>query len=204
MLFYTKEVEERVQRITGLTGKPLDLVTTAAIITAEIGKYPTKVDICTCVGMTEREMNIISQEAIALGWARTFKEWYHTANLYVEPTYKAMVYSISADLVAEGLAGGNVDERARGLMKTVVNPQQIQTKAQFDGFLTMMEYLHHSSRGLDTSFSSFLAIRYGTFNKSSAVRAFAKMISENDPDSFPNENCQAVAAKLAELLKVID
>lgn len=204
MINYTQNVESRVQQITGLTGKPLDLVTTAAIITAETGKYPTKVDMCTCVGMSEREMNVISQEATELGWMGTFRDWYQTANIYTTPKYKAMIYAISADLVAEGLVCGDVDERARELLRSLVSPPLIQTRAQFDGFLTMLEYLHHLCRGLDTTLSSFMTIRYGSMNKRNALKAFARLVTENNKENFPDENYSLVAGKLAELLKVID
>lgn len=199
---FTERVAERVQEITGLSGEPLVLVSGTAFITAVIGKIPTKVDLCTFIGMSERELDSMMSYSMNLAWANdgVLKAWFREAGIYLEPNPKAMVYAVAADLVLEGLV---LDKRERGLIKTLIRPQQIQSKRQFDGLLITLEYLLHRSRGLDTSLPAFLRYRYGNLHKSDSLRAFCEIVSSNNPESFRESYAETIE-DLVELLKICE
>ena len=206
---FTAETMDRVQKITGLSGDQLTFVASAATITAEIGRFPTKVDMYTFIGMSERELDLTMRTCLFEAWTnekRALKRWFQDAGAYDVPKPKAMIYALATDLVMEGLVEdkGDADGRARGLLKTLVNPQQITTRAQFDGFMVTLEYLWHLDRKLDTSLPQFLKGRYGSLHKNDSLRAFAKTISENDRSSFPDDNYAEVISKIVKLFRVCD
>ncbi len=198
---FTERVAERVQKITGLTGEPLVLVSGAAFVTAIIGKYPTKVDLYTYAGMSEHELDSMMSYSMNLAWANdgVLKKWFREVGIYTEPKPRAMIYAVAADLVLEGL----IEKRERGLVKTLVHPQQIQGRRQFDGLLITLEYLSYRSRGLDSSLPRFLRYRYGNLHKSDSLRAFCEIIYENNPDSFRESYAETIE-DLVELLKICE
>ena len=204
---FTTEVAERVRKLSGLNGEPLVFVSGAAVLTAMLGKFPTKVDLYTYAGLSEHEMDAMMGQAWVSAWTNggILKAWYREAGIYSEPRPRAMIYSIASDLVLEGLAinSANVDQRARGLIKTLISPQQIQSRRQFDGLMVTLEFLDYRSRGLDSSLPRFLRCRYGTLHKSDSLRAFCGIISENNPESF-RENYAEMIDDLVELLKICE
>lgn len=206
---FTTEVSERVGKTTGLTGDLLTFVSGAAYVTATLGKFPTKIDMYNFAGMTERELNVVMHDSIKAAWTNegnNLKSWFGQIGLAIEPRPKAMIYAVASDLVADGILenSNDVDGRARGLLRTLVNPQQIQTRAQFDGYLVTLEYLRHRSRGLNTSLSTFMRARYGSLHKHDSLRAFTRIIVENDRSSFPDECYTSVIDTLVELLKICE
>ncbi|MBR0415587.1 hypothetical protein IJI64_00230 [Candidatus Saccharibacteria bacterium] len=198
---FTERVAERVQKITGLTGEPLVFVSGAAFVTAIIGKIPTKVDLYTYAGMSEHELDSMMSYSTNLAWANdgVLKKWFREVGIYTEPKPKAMIYAVAADLVLEGL----IDKRERGLVKTLVHPQQIQGRKQFDGLLITLEYLSYRSRGLGSSLPRFLRYRYGNLHKSDSLRAFCEIIYENNPDSF-RESYTEMIEDLVELSRICE
>lgn len=198
---FTERVAERVQKITGLTGEPLVFVSGAAFVTAIIGKIPTKVDLYTYAGMSEHELDSMMSYSTNLAWANdgVLKKWFREVGIYTEPKPKAMIYAVAADLVLEGL----IEKRERGLVKTLVHPQQIQGRRQFDGLLITLEYLSYRSRGLDSSLPRFLRYRYGNLHKSDSLRAFCEIIYENNPDSF-RESYAEMIEDLVELSRICE
>jgi len=199
---FTERVAERVQEITGLSGEPLDFVSGTAFITAVVGKIPTKVDLCTFIGLSEHELDAMMSRSKNLAWANdgVLKAWFREVGIYTEPKPKAMIYAVAADLVLEGLV---LDKRERGLIKTLIRPQQIQSKRQFDGLLITLEYLLHRSRGLDTPLPAFLRYRYGSLRKSDSLRAFCEIVSDNNPESF-RESYAEIIEDLVELLRICE
>ena len=198
---FTERVAERVQKITGLTGEPLVFVSGAAFVTAIIGKFPTKVDLYTYAGMSEHELDSMMSYSMNLAWANdgVLKKWFREVGIYTEPKPRAMIYAVAADLVLEGL----IEKRERGLVKTLVHPQQIQGRKQFDGLLITLEYLSYRSRGLDSSLPRFLRYRYGNLHKSDSLRAFCEIIYENNPGSF-RESYAEMIEDLVELSRICE
>ena len=198
---------KRVQAITGLTDETLDFVTNLATITAALGKFPTKVDACNYLGMSEHEMDSYCQKAKTLAWvdrSTGLKKWYYSVGITDEPRAKAMIYSVAADLVSCGYLEyqSDGDGRARNLLKAMFRSQQISSRAEFDGYLVTLEYLRHLERGLSTSLSSFLKLRYGSLRKHNDMAAFAELVAGNDPESFPQSDYSFVINRLGELLEV--
>lgn len=204
---FTETISERVQKITGLSGEPLVFVSGAAFVTAIIGKIPTKVDLYTYAGMSEHELDAMMSHSKNLAWANdgVLKAWFREVGIYTEPKPKAMIYAVATDLVLEGLIlnSGEVDKRERGLIKTLVHPQQIQGNKQFDGLLVTLEYLLYRSRGLDSSLPRFLRYRYGNLHKSDSLRAFCEIVSDNNPESFRESYAETIE-DLVELLKICE
>ncbi len=209
---FNQDVVDRVQQITGLTGELLDFTVAAATITAIIGKYPTKVDMCTYIGMSEREIDALMQNAIDFAWTDerdekvSLRGWFSSVGLDDKPRAKAMIYAVATDLVTEGLVENSTDGdgRARQLIKTIASPQQIQTKAAFGGYMVTLEYLRHISRGFDTSLAKFMKGRYGDLKRHNALAAFADVVAQNNPESFDDANYGLVINRLLELLKICD
>lgn len=209
---FTTEACNRVRRITGLSGEPLDFVTGTAVITAAIGKFPHKADLYTYIGMSERELDTMMDRATDEAWTDTdwscdrevLRDWFRKVPITKKPKPKAMIYAVSSDLVLEGLVedSGDADEEcARELLKSFVRfPQMIQTGNLFDGLMVTLEFLRYKSRGLDLSLSSFLRMRYGGLRKSASLRLFCELLSENNPETFPDNNYSVVIQKLADLL----
>ncbi|MBQ3271484.1 hypothetical protein IJH10_02670 [Candidatus Saccharibacteria bacterium] len=170
-------------------------------MTAIIGKIPTKVDLYTYAGMSEHELDSMMSYSTNLAWANggVLKKWFREVGIYTEPKPKAMIYAVAADLVLEGL----IDKRERGLVKTLVHPQQIQGRKQFDGLLITLEYLSYRSRGLGSSLPRFLRYRYGNLHKSDSLRAFCEIIYENNPDSF-RESYTEMIEDLVELSRICE
>ncbi|MBR3263777.1 hypothetical protein IKF94_00880 [Candidatus Saccharibacteria bacterium] len=200
-------IANRVYSITGLSGEALDFVVNAVTITAALGKFPTQIDACYYLGLSEHEMASLGQKAMANAWVDkngSLKKWYFQVGVDNQPKLKAMVYAVATDLVARGMLEYQFDGdgRARGLLKAMFKPQQISSKAEFDGFLVTLEYLRHLERGLDTTLSQFLKLRYGQFRKHNALAAFAELVAGNDPESFPQSDYGFVINRLAELLEV--
>lgn len=204
---FNQATVDRVQKLTGLSGEPLNFVVAAATITATIGKFPTKVDMYTYAGLSEHEMDSLMQKATLLAWTDeelSIKNWFSQVGLTEMPRAKAMVYTIAADLVTEGLIENDGDGRARQLLKTFIQPQLIQTRAVFGGYMVTLEYLSHISRGFDTSLPKFMKGRYGSLKKHNALASFAEIIAENDPNTFNDANYSSVVGKLIELMKICD
>lgn len=200
-------VTKRVQAITGLKDEALEFVVNAAIITATLGKFPTKIDACYYLGLSEHEMDSLGQKAVAEAWIdknASLKKWFYQVGIENQPKFKAMIYAVATELVAKGILEYQTDGdgRARNLLKAMFKPQQISSRAEFDGFLVALEYLRHTDRGLDTTLSQFLKLRYGQFRKHNALAAFAELVAENDPESFPQSDYSFVINRLAELLEV--
>ena len=200
-------ITNRVQAITGLAGEPLDFVVNSAVICAVLGKNPTKIDACYYLGMSEREMAVLGQKTMTEAWTDrdvSLKKWYFRAGIENEPKLKAMIYAVATELVARGLLENQTDGdgRARNLLKTLFKSQQISSRAEFDGFLVTLEYLRHKERGLNTTLSQFLKLRYGQFRKHNALAAFTELISGNDPESFPQSDSGFVINRLTEILEV--
>lgn len=204
---FTETISERVQKITGLSGDPLVFVSGAAFVTAIIGKFPTKVDLYTYAGMSEHELDAMMGFSKNMAWANggVLKTWFREVGVYDEPKPKAMIYAVAADLVLEGLilSTEEADKRARGLIKTLIHPQQIQSRRQFDGLLITLEYLLCRSRGADLSLPRFLRYRYGNLHKSESLKAFCEIVSDNNPESF-RESYAEMVEDLVELLKICE
>ena len=200
-------IANRVHAMTGLKDETLDFVVNAATITASLGKFPTKIDACYYLGLSEHEMDSLGQKAMAAAWSdedKSLKKWYYRAGNEGKPKLKAMIYAVATALVLEGFLEYQIDGdgKARNLIKAMFKPQQISSRAEFDGFLVVLEYLRHKERGLDTSLSQFLRLRYGQFRKHNALAAFAELIASNDPESFPQSDYGFVISRLSELLEV--
>ena len=201
------ETRNRVQALTGLTDEKLDFVVNAATITAALGKFPTKVDASIYLGLTEHEIDILGHEAMLLAWADrewSLKKWYYNAGVTTQPRVKGMVYAIATDLVLKGLLEyhSDGDGRARMLIRSVIEPPQVSSRAQFDGFLVTLEYLKHRERGLGTSFSQFMKLRYGQLRKYNSLAAFSELVASNDPDSFTQSDYNFVVNRLGALLDI--
>lgn len=200
---------ERVNKITGLTGDEVNFVLGMSIITVTIGKFPTKVDACSYIGMSEREMDTFLQKSVNLAWTndeQSLKHWFFEAGLETKPKAKAMIYTLATDLLLEGLTLGDGDDdcRSRALLKTMLCPQLVQSRAVFDGLSVTLEYLGCRERGLNTPLPVFLKMRYGTLRKYNSLMAFAELISENNPESFERTDYGFVIGRLREILAVCD
>ena len=198
---------KRVQYLCGLDGAALDFVVNAATITAALGKFPSKVDACNYLGMSEHEMDSMSQKVMSLTWvdkSSGLKKWYYGVGITDEPRLKAMVYAIASDLTLQGLLEGSYHhyDQSAALLRAMFQPQQISSRAEFDGFLVTLEYLRHRERGLGKSLSKFMKMRYGALRKHNALAAFSEIVAGNDPDSFPQSDYSFVVHKLGELLDV--
>jgi len=204
-----KKAAIRTHGTTGLTGEPLKFVINIATITAVLGKFPTKVDACYYLGMSEPEMNNLEKDAMYMAWADKYvslKKWFNDAGIVAQPRLKAMTYAVATDLVLEGLLENehDGDGRARNLLKAMFKPQQVSSRAEFDGFLITLEFLRHRDRSLDMPLSQFLKLRYGNFRKYDALGAFSEIVCNNDPESFPKSDYAFVVGRLAELIAVCD
>lgn len=200
---------ERVNKITGLTGDEANFVLGMAVITTTIGKFPTKVDACSYIGMSEHEMNSFLQKSVNLAWTNdelSLKHWFSEGGIETKPKAKAMIYAVAADLLLEGLTpdADNDDCSSRAMLKTMLCPQLVQSRAVFDGLSVTLEYLGCCERGFNTPLPVFLKMRYGTLRKYNGLMAFAELISENNPESFDQNDYSFVIGRLREILAVCD
>ena len=200
-------ITKRVHTITGLTGDSLNFVVNTATITAALGKFPAKIDACYYLGMSEHEMDSLGRKIQVEIWVdkdTSLKKWYYRVGIETEPKLKSMIYAVATEMVLSGMLEyqSDGDGKARNLLKAMFQPQRISSRAEFDGFLVTLEYLRHKQRGLNTTLPQFLKLRYGQFRKHNALGAFAELVAENDPGSFPQSDYTFVMNRLADLLEV--
>ena len=203
-----KRVVERVQQLTGLTGTSLDYVVGAAVITATIGKYPTKVDLYTYLGVSEREMDHISHQAVKEAWAgESYPSWLDEVGEEFDHKAKNMVYTISADLVSNNYLDDRSDRpgKVRLFLGTIIPSQQIHSRAVFSGYLITLEYLTHRERGLESTLTQFIRMRYGKLHGVyDDLARFCEKVAENDPSSFEKDDYGYVIGRMRELLEISD
>ena len=206
---YDTRVVERVQQLTGLTGTSLDYAVGAAIMTAIIGKYPTKVDLHTYLGISEREMDHISRQASEEVWSGTaYQNWLDEADVVFDHKAKNMIYTLAADLVANNYLDdkSDGDGKVRLFLDNMISSQQIYSRALFSGYLIALEYLKHRERGLESTLTQFIRLRYGKLHGVyDDLAAFCQAVAENDSTgSFLKDDYGYVIGRLRELLEISD
>lgn len=206
---YDNRVVERVQQLTGLTGNSLDYAVGAAIMTATIGKYPTKVDLYTYLGVSERDMDHISHQASKEAWDGTaYQSWLDEADAVFDHKAKNMVYTLATDLVANNYLDDRADGngKVRLFLDSIIPAQKIYSRALFSGYLITLEYLRHRERGLESTLTQFIRLRYGRLRGVyDDLVVFCQAVAENDSaGSFLKDDYGYVIGRMRELLKISD